>query len=101
MIEKCVNPFCNQPFRYLGHGKVFVVEFPPRVAEHCHRVAGRREHFWLCEECAQTMTVAVRRDFDSVSVRIINLAPNGATKFQYPTPLLADYLDPALLHSVA
>jgi hypothetical protein len=101
MLEKCVNPFCNQPFRYFGHGKLFVLEFPPRFAEHRHHVAGRREHFWLCEECSRIMTIAVRRDFDSVSVRIINLAPNGLTKLAYPSPLLADYLENDFVHSVA
>ncbi len=86
MIEKCVNPFCNHPFEYTGHGKVFSVEFPARFAEVQRLLPPRREHFWLCEDCARTMTIAVRRDFDLVSVRIINLSPNGGTKLQFPPP---------------
>lgn len=89
MVEKCVNPFCNQPFRYLGRGKLFVVEFPRRLAERRHHVAGRREHFWLCDECARTMTVAVRREFDSISVRIINLSPDGTTKLEFIPPIVS------------
>jgi len=103
MVEKCVNPFCNEPFRYLGHGKLFVVEFPRRVAELRHHIAGRREHFWLCGECARSMTIAVRREFDRVSIRIINLSPDGATKFVFNPPLVdysrAEYAESALAAS--
>jgi len=103
MVDKCVNPFCNRPFRYLGRGKLFVVEFPQRLAERRHHVAGRREHFWLCDECARTMTVAVRREFDSISIRIINLSPDGATKLEFSPPIVdfsvADYSEPALAAS--
>ena len=98
MVQKCVNPFCNRPFRYLTHGKLFVVEFPIRLTERRHHLAGRREHFWLCEECARTMTVAVRREFDSISVRIINLSPSGATKLEFIPPL-PEYSRSALVHS--
>ena len=87
MLEKCVNPFCNHPFRFLSHGKLFLVEFPPRLAERHHHVFGRREHFWLCEECARCMTVAVRREFDDIAVRIINLSPDGATKLEFVPPV--------------
>jgi hypothetical protein len=83
VLKKCVNPFCNRPFRRLSEGKLFVVEFPQRLIDRInHRVAGR-EHFWLCEECARIMTLAVRREFDTVSVRIINQAPNGSTKLKF------------------
>ena len=83
MLSKCVNPFCNRPFRYLSSGKLFVVDFPRHAMDHlAHRTSGP-EHFWLCEECARTMTVAIRREYDTVSVRIINLPPNGATKLKF------------------
>lgn len=100
MVQKCVNPFCNRPFRYLSHGKLFLVEFPKRLNERRHHVAGRREHFWLCEDCARSMTVAVRREFDSVSVRIINLSPNGATKLEF-IPSVAEYSASTLVHSAS
>jgi hypothetical protein len=104
MVDRCVNPFCNQPSRHLGHGKLFVVEFPHRLIELRHHVAGRRERFWLCEECARTMTVAVRREFDGVSIRIINLAPNGATKLEFIPPVVntappVTYSELAMVHS--
>ena len=104
MLEKCVNPFCNHPFRYLSRGKLFLVEFPPRLAERRHHIAGRREHFWLCAECARCMTVAVRREFDDICVRIINLSPNGATKLEFVPPTVSypdtEYLPAAMLQAV-
>lgn len=87
MVSKCVNPFCNHPFRYLSQGKLFVVEFPRHALDHLnHRIHPGREHFWLCAECARHMTVAVRRDYDSISIRIINLPASGATKLKFVPP---------------
>jgi 5-methylcytosine-specific restriction endonuclease McrA len=83
MLPKCVNPFCNRPLECLSQGKLFVVDFPKHAMDHLsHRTSGP-EHFWLCQECAGTMTVAVRREYDTVSVKIINLPPDGATKLKF------------------
>ena len=86
MLAKCVNPFCNRPFRYMGQGKLFVTEYPPTVASRFNLRGRTREHFWLCEECAPMMTVAVRREHGGVTVRIINLSPNGARKLDFVPP---------------
>ncbi|HWR14253.1 MAG TPA: hypothetical protein VN577_05470 [Terriglobales bacterium] len=97
MLRKCVNPFCNRPFRYLSQGKLFVVEFPRRAIDHLsHRIAGR-EHFWLCEECAKFMTIAVRREFDSVAVKIINLPVSGATKLKFIPPKATQQTEPVFV----
>ena len=93
MLDKCVNPFCNESFRYLSHGKLFVVEFPHGLNDHLSHNVARREHFWLCDECARNMTVAVRREHGSVAVRIINLDESGATKLKFVPPIL---IEPAL-----
>jgi hypothetical protein len=87
MVSKCVNPFCHHPFRYLSQGKLFIIEFPHNaVSRLTHRHLAAREHFWLCAECARLMTVAVRREHESVSVRIINLPASGATKLKFVPP---------------
>lgn len=65
MVTKCANPDCNNVFRYLKGGKLFLVDMPPIVptsalsrleAELCKKGA-RYEYFWLCEECAPRMTL--------------------------------------------
>jgi len=83
MVAKCINPYCNRPFRYLGHGKLFVTEYPPTLASGIILHSRTREHFWLCEECAQSMTVAVRREHGGVAIRIVNLSPNGRRKLDF------------------
>ena len=83
MVSKCVNPYCNQPFRYLGRGKLFVTEFPPALVAGTALHTRNREHFWLCEECARIMTVAVRREHGGIAIRIINLPPNGGRKLDF------------------
>jgi hypothetical protein len=83
MVHKCVNPFCNQPFQDSHRGKLFVVDFPRNAMDHLTRRRATREHFWLCDECARDMTVAVRREYESVVVRIINLPESGATKLKF------------------
>ena len=82
MVEKCINPYCNRPFRYMGHGKLFVTEYPLSVAGGPNHVR-RREHFWLCEECCRSMSVAIRHEHEQVAIRIINLSPNGRRKLDF------------------
>jgi hypothetical protein len=55
MVAKCANPKCSAVFRYLGAGKLF--RLPTGAARReCGSVL---EHFWLCAECVNTMTLAV------------------------------------------
>ncbi len=82
MVAKCINPYCNRPFHYMDRGRLFVTDYPPSVSVRpLHE--RKREHFWLCEECAKTMTVAVRHEHDQVAIRIINLSPNGRRKLDF------------------
>jgi hypothetical protein len=57
MLSKCVNIACSARFLYLHAGKLFRLEtsYRPRAA---WQPSNRRaEHFWLCERCAQVLTV--------------------------------------------
>jgi hypothetical protein len=71
MLSKCLNPQCSATFQYLNQGRLFRVDF--NEAERRNSQAGkvkstmpRRkssppiEHFWLCERCAQAMTLELR-----------------------------------------
>ena len=82
MAAKCVNPYCHRPFRYLGHGKLFAIEYPPSLESGPLHVR-TREHFWLCEECCQSMTVAIRHEHGRPAIRIINLSPKGTRKLDF------------------
>jgi hypothetical protein len=67
----------------MDQGKLFVTEYPPTVAVGGAIERRTREHFWLCEECARSMTVAIRREHGQIAVRIINLSPNGGRKLDF------------------
>ena len=57
MLSKCANPNCDALFHYLKDGRLFRMN--PRL-----QLVGQRrpvqkiEYFWLCAQCAATMTLA-------------------------------------------
>ena len=65
MISKCANPACRARFLYLHEGKLFQFEreacddaelllgFDSTMHKHSTGV----EFFWLCGQCAATMTL--------------------------------------------
>jgi hypothetical protein len=59
MLSKCANPSCSAPFRYLHEGRIFsMIAGPWRVhAVWDHALEHAVERYWLCDSCAQTMTV--------------------------------------------
>jgi hypothetical protein len=59
MVSKCANPACSTPFHYLRDGKVFRIQTPGRQLVSGAKPAARVEHFWLCGQCANTMTLHV------------------------------------------
>jgi hypothetical protein len=63
MLSKCANPDCGASFRYLGQGKLYEISNQPEQAgPHLvvpKKAAGRSERFWLCNDCASVMTLAV------------------------------------------
>ena len=57
MVAKCANPHCNQEFRELSKGRLFLLppsyDFAemrgvPRLIDHC---------YWLCPDCACAYTI--------------------------------------------
>jgi hypothetical protein len=69
MVSKCANPECAAPFRYFHLGKLFRWETEPELDR--HRTPGieegmekprrRIEFYWLCENCAETMTLVYEK----------------------------------------
>lgn len=64
MLSKCANPDCAASFHYLGQGKLYEIRSsepqvtgPQLIAP--KKAAGRSERFWLCNDCASVMTLAV------------------------------------------
>ncbi len=61
MLQKCANPSCSAPFRSLREGKLFLAESlpseSPGLAFSSRPRMRRREHFWLCDDCATQFTL--------------------------------------------
>ncbi len=60
MLSKCANPVCNTVFKYFRQGRLF--EFNVGAGGFCTsdeppRKGTSRELFWLCEGCAQSLTL--------------------------------------------
>jgi hypothetical protein len=80
MVSKCLNPGCSANFQYFGQGRLFRIDF----AEACRKgaLAGKEilasvrckihpmEHFWLCERCAETMTIELSNSGEAHLIRI-------------------------------
>jgi hypothetical protein len=76
MVSKCANPDCSAPFRYFHTGKLFRVD--TAVGLDRRRTLGqdaredkplrRLEFFWLCQDCAEKMTLIFDKE-SRVSVR--------------------------------
>jgi len=57
MEGKCANPLCSQVLEGFGKGRLFVFE-APLGHEHVFGATGNvAEYFWLCQDCASTMTL--------------------------------------------
>ena len=85
MLSKCANPVCTTPFHYLRDGKLFQIDTslgnPQRVGPQLVAEAGkphRVEFFWLCAECASTMTLAFQPGKGVVMVPLPGAAPRQA-----------------------
>ncbi len=57
MLAKCASPGCSHVFRFFGAGKLYRLTNRQQHG----KGANAPEHFWLCAECAPTMTIAVDR----------------------------------------
>ena len=70
MLAKCANPGCSATFLYLSQGKLYRWETStaangngPSFGADTQAQSGTRrmEFFWLCEECAATMTLVFKK----------------------------------------
>jgi len=59
MVSKCANPACLARFHYLHQGRIFNLETDTVSSDTKSSGTRRIEHFWLCERCAQTLTVVI------------------------------------------
>ena len=70
MLSKCANPSCATPFRYLRDGRLYRIDVACAGEMRPHgpflvnsqKGPGKIEHFWLCGECATTLTLAYEQD---------------------------------------
>jgi hypothetical protein len=76
MVSKCANPECTAPFLYFHRGRLFRLETEGRQ-ERRRNLGGetgtgkplrRIEFYWLCQDCAEKMTLAFDRA-TGISVR--------------------------------
>jgi hypothetical protein len=85
MVSKCANPDCSATFRYFHTGKLFQMECiagldrrrgmgqDPAYGKPLRRL----EFYWLCEECAQRMTLTFDKE-NGVEVRPKSVAASAA-----------------------
>lgn len=59
MLSKCANPACFARFHYLHEGKIFKIERGTVSSDGIASPSRRIEYFWLCESCAQSLTVVL------------------------------------------
>jgi hypothetical protein len=62
MLSKCANPKCMAPFLYLHTGKLFRVERRAPVPQVEPAMSDKKparsiEYYWLCEVCAERLTL--------------------------------------------
>jgi hypothetical protein len=81
MLSKCANPGCSRHFLYLHEGQLFRMETevggengPSFGADAPVRKHRHLEFFWLCEACADHLTVLR----DGRGVRVQPLANRAA-----------------------
>jgi hypothetical protein len=59
MTDHCANPNCSVPLRRLNDGRLFQFEVKPKFEpfEERRRAPRGLSHFWLCGQCASTLTL--------------------------------------------
>jgi hypothetical protein len=59
VLSKCANPACLARFHYLHEGRIFNVDRGTVASDRNSSAIRKIEHFWLCERCAQALTVVL------------------------------------------
>jgi hypothetical protein len=64
MLHKCANPECSTPFRNISRGKLFHIAAGILAAPAARDLNSPRaiEHYWLCDQCTASFTLATDRD---------------------------------------
>ncbi len=70
MLSKCANPDCSATFRYFHQGKLFRIDTADRLDRRrtmggdaaSNKLLRRLEFYWLCENCAQKLTLVFDKD---------------------------------------
>lgn len=63
MLDRCSNPDCNEPFRYLRRGRLFALATGGR-----RHSAAVRWH-WLCDVCARHLSLRLDERGELVIMR--------------------------------
>jgi hypothetical protein len=76
MVAKCANPGCSATFLYLSRGRLFRWDTSHVVSgfgaePQGQRPARRIEFFWLCEDCAPTMTLVFEKGVGVVPIPLL------------------------------
>jgi hypothetical protein len=69
VVSKCANPDCSATFRYFHQGKLFRLEIEAGLErrralgtdDEMKKPLRRIEFYWLCENCAQKMTIVFEK----------------------------------------
>jgi hypothetical protein len=85
MLQKCANPSCSVPFRSLREGKLFLAETLPQDSSQPfdgeRRKVRKREHFWLCDACANHFTLRFDAEHGMLTVPLTDyMAPLFLTR---------------------
>ncbi len=87
MLSKCANPGCSASFLYLSQGKLYRWDTSAAAtgkglsfgADAQLQSATRRiEFFWLCEQCAPTMTLVFEKGRGVVPRPLLRAKAAGA-----------------------
>ncbi len=69
MLSKCANSSCSTAFLYLHDGKLFRMDVADvdLASADIKKPSRRVEFFWLCNECAATMTLTFKQGIGVVA----------------------------------
>jgi len=72
MLSKCANPDCGEKFRFLHEGQIFRLSPTPELQPLEAALSPLfNERFWLCDRCAETMTVI----WDGTHAKVVQRTP--------------------------
>jgi hypothetical protein len=93
MLSKCLNPNCSAILHHMGQGRLYRVNFTEAgrrsaptgkvVAASIRSKSCPIEHFWLCENCATSMTIALS---DAGEIHLVPLESPAPKPFAGRSP---------------